>query len=117
MYSFIHKVHTGYGANRASYPMVAGKLPKGIKRPKRGADNLLRHRAEFKNASATCILSSTTSRPAMAPTELPIQWMQGNVTRGCSGQSMGLIIHYELGLASKMIQLHVHSPSQPPDRL
>jgi hypothetical protein len=53
MYTLLQKVQTGYGANRASYSMVAGELPKGIKRPKRGADNLLRPRAEVKNATAT----------------------------------------------------------------
>jgi hypothetical protein len=78
MYTLLHKVQTGYGANRASYPMVAEELHKGMKRLKLGADNSLRTGADVKNATATCILSSTTSRPAMAPTDLPIQWLQGN---------------------------------------
>jgi hypothetical protein len=133
MYTLLHKAQTGYGAHRASYPMVAGELPKGksgqsvglaiyydlglrskmlqlnvyssiqrpdrllrqkasypmdggehhkgMKRPKRGADNSLRPRADIKNPRATCILSSTTSRPAMAPKEVPIQWLQGNFPR------------------------------------
>jgi hypothetical protein len=84
-----------------SYPMVAWERPKGIKRPKRGADKILRPRAEVKNATATCILSSTTSRQAMAPTELPIQWLQGNFPMGKSGQTVGLSIYYDLGLSSK----------------
>jgi hypothetical protein len=46
MYTLLHNVQTGYGATRASHPMVAWELPKGIKRPKRGADNLLRPKAE-----------------------------------------------------------------------
>jgi hypothetical protein len=107
MYTLLENVQTGYGAKRACYPMVAGELPKGIKRPKRRAGNLLRPRAEFKNATTKCILSSTRSRPAMAPKELPIQW---NITRGLSGQSVGLIIHYGLGLRSKILELHVYSP-------
>jgi hypothetical protein len=37
MYTLLDKVQTAYGAKRASYPMVAGELSKGIKRPKRGA--------------------------------------------------------------------------------
>jgi hypothetical protein len=82
MYTLLDKVQTSYGAKRASYSMVAGEFPKGIKRPKRVAVNLLRPRAEVKNAKPTGILSSTTSRPAMALTELPIQWLQGNFQRG-----------------------------------
>jgi hypothetical protein len=62
--------------------MVAGELPKGLKRPKRGADNSLLPRAEVKNPRATCKLSSTRSREAMAPKELPFQWTQGNFTKG-----------------------------------
>jgi hypothetical protein len=62
--------------------MVAGELPKGIKRRKRGADNLLRPRSEVKNATAIFIISSKRSRPAMATKELPIQWLQGNFPRG-----------------------------------
>jgi hypothetical protein len=117
MYSFIQKVHTGYGAKRASYPMVAGEIPKGIRRPKGGDDNLLRPWAEVKNATARYILSSKTSTPAMAPTELPIQLLQGNFPRGLSGQSVGLTIYYAVGLSSKILQLHVYSPPQRPDRL
>jgi hypothetical protein len=132
MYNLLHNVQTGYGVNTASYPMVTRELPKGIKwpkreadnslrpraevknaraysppqrpdllwrqksflsngcsgtsqgikRPKREADNSLRPRAEVKNARATGILSSTRSRPAMAPTQLPIQYLQGNFPRG-----------------------------------
>jgi hypothetical protein len=82
MYTLLLNVQTGYVANRAFYPIVAEELPKGIKHPKRGADNLLRPRSEVKNSRATCILSSTKSRPAMAPKEIPIQWLQGNFTRG-----------------------------------
>jgi hypothetical protein len=48
MYTLLHNVQTGYGAKRASYPMVAGELPKGIKGAKRGAVNLLRPMAEVK---------------------------------------------------------------------
>jgi hypothetical protein len=77
MYTILDNVQTGYDAKTASYPIVTVELCKGIKRPKRGADNLLHPRAEVKNATATYILSSTASRPAMAPTELPIQWLQG----------------------------------------
>jgi hypothetical protein len=82
MYTLLHNVQTGYGAKRDSYPMVAGELPKGINQLKRGADNLLRPRAEVQNATPKFILSSTTSRPAMAPTEIPIQWLRGTFTRG-----------------------------------
>jgi hypothetical protein len=82
MYTVLHNVKNGYGANRASNSMVAGELPQGIKRPKRVADNLLRPRSEIKNARATCILSSTKSKPALAPKELPIQWLQGNFPWG-----------------------------------
>jgi hypothetical protein len=82
MYTILHNVQTGYDAKRASYPMVAGELSKGIERPKREADNLLHPRAEVKNATASYIVSSTTSRPAMAPKELPIKWLQGNFPRG-----------------------------------
>jgi hypothetical protein len=74
MHSLVHNVQTGYGATRATYQMVSGEIPKGIKRPKREADNLLHPKAEVKNGRATYILSSTTSTPAMAP----IQWLQGN---------------------------------------
>jgi hypothetical protein len=81
MHTLLNKVDTGYGANRASYQMVAGELPKGTKRPKRRADNLLRPKAEVKNATATFIISSIRSRPGMAPTELRIQWLQGNFPR------------------------------------
>jgi hypothetical protein len=82
MYTLLQKVNTGYGANRSSYPMVAGELPKGIKRQKLGAYKLLHPRAEVKNATATCIPSSTTSRPATSPTELLTQWLQGTFPRG-----------------------------------
>jgi hypothetical protein len=41
--------------------MVAEALHKGIKRPKREADNSLRHRAEVKNARAIYLLSYTVS--------------------------------------------------------
>jgi hypothetical protein len=71
--TLLHKVQTGYGAHRTSYPIVARELPKGINRPNREADNSLRDRAGVKNATAICILSSTRSRQAMAPTELPIK--------------------------------------------
>jgi hypothetical protein len=117
MNTILHNVQTGHGANRASYPMVAGELPKRINRLKRGADNLLRHRAEVKCATAICILSSTSSRPAMAPKELPIQWLQGNFPRGKSGQSVRLIIYYDLELRSKMLQLYVYPHPKGPDRL
>jgi hypothetical protein len=82
MHSLVHNVQTGYDATRATYPMVTGEIPKGIKRPKREALNLLHTKAEVKNARATYILSSTTSTPAMAPIELPIQWLQGKFPRG-----------------------------------
>jgi hypothetical protein len=98
MYTLAHNVQTGYGATRASNPMVAGELPKGIKRPKLGADTSLRPMDEVKNPTATNILSSTTSRPAMAPKELPIQRLQRNFPTGYSGQSVRLTIYYDLGL-------------------
>jgi hypothetical protein len=82
MYTHLHNIQTGYGAKRASYPIVAGELPKGIKRPKRGTVNLLRPRAEVKNARAICILYSTRCRTAMAPKGLPIQWLLGNSPKG-----------------------------------
>jgi hypothetical protein len=78
--------------------MVAGKLPKGIKRPKRVAVNLLRPRDKNKCPRDTYIPSSTTSRPAKAPKELPIQLLQGNFPRGLSGQGVRLTIYYDLVL-------------------
>jgi hypothetical protein len=53
MYTLLHNVQTGYGANTASYPMVAGEVPKGIKRPRHGADNSLQPRAADKNWTQT----------------------------------------------------------------
>jgi hypothetical protein len=41
MYTLLDNVQTGYGARSAYYPMFAREHPKVIKRPKRGADNLL----------------------------------------------------------------------------
>jgi hypothetical protein len=82
MYTLLNKVQTGYGNKRDSYPMVAGEIHKGMKRQNHGANNSLRPRAEVKNARVTYILSSTRSRPAMAPKGLPIQWLQGKVQRG-----------------------------------
>jgi hypothetical protein len=89
MYTILDNVQTGYDAKRASYPMVTGELSKGIKRPKSGADNSLLPRAQVKNATATCILFSTASRPAMAPTELPIQWLQGNTPGDKAAKAWG----------------------------
>jgi hypothetical protein len=117
MYTLFDNIQTGYGANSASYPMGAVELPKGINQLKPGADNLLRNRAEVKNARATCIQSSKTSRPAIAPKKLPIQWLLGNFPKGLSGQSEGLTIYYALWLRSKILQLHVYSPRQLLDRV
>jgi membrane-bound lytic murein transglycosylase B len=38
IYLLYFGVQTGYGANTSSYPTVNGTFPKGIERPKRGAD-------------------------------------------------------------------------------
>jgi hypothetical protein len=53
----LHCVQIGSGANTTSYPIVTGALPKGIKRPKRGADHSPRHSAEVKNGRAIYIYS------------------------------------------------------------
>jgi hypothetical protein len=81
MYTLLHNLQTGYGAKRASYPMVAGELPKEIMLPKRGADNLLRPRAEVKK------LELHVYTPRQLPDRL---WRQkGFLSNGCRGISQG----------------------------
>jgi hypothetical protein len=55
----INSDQTGPAANRTSYAMATGALPKGIQRPKRGADQSHRPSAEVKNCRAMYLLSSS----------------------------------------------------------
>jgi hypothetical protein len=81
MYTLFLKVQTSYGAKRASYPMVAGEIPKGIKRPRPEDDNLLQHRAEVK------MLQLHEYYPPKHPDGLWVQ--QSFLSNGCRGTFQG----------------------------
>jgi hypothetical protein len=52
IFSLLHSVQTGSGANTAPIQWLPGALPKGIKRPERGADHSPRPNAEVPHTSS-----------------------------------------------------------------
>jgi hypothetical protein len=47
-FHLLHRIHTGSGAHRASYPVGSGGLFRGVKRPGRGADHAPHSSVEVK---------------------------------------------------------------------
>jgi hypothetical protein len=56
-------------------------------------------------------LVSITSRPALGPTQLSIQWVPRAVSLGQSGRGVKLITHLYLVLRLRMVALHVYIDS------
>jgi hypothetical protein len=52
----------------------------------------------------------TASRPAVGPTQAPIQWVQGVLSREQSGWNVKLTTHLHLVPSSGMVELYFHSP-------
>jgi hypothetical protein len=59
------------------------------------------------------ILFSIASRPAMVPTELSMQWVQGAVSFGIKQQECQLTTHLHLVLRLRMVKLYHHFPICP----
>jgi hypothetical protein len=52
IFSILHTLQTGFGANQVSYPMGAGGFSPGAKRQGRLADHLSPSNAKIKNGGA-----------------------------------------------------------------
>jgi hypothetical protein len=55
-------------------------------------------------------LSSTESRLALGPTQPPIQWIPGALSRGVNGRGMKPTTHLHLLPKLRMVELYLHSP-------
>jgi hypothetical protein len=59
-------------------------------------------------------LFSTVSRPALGPTQPPIQWVTGALSPGVEWQGVKLITHLHLLPRSRMVELYFLSPHTSP---
>jgi hypothetical protein len=95
-----HSVQTGLGAKTTSYPMVSGALPKGIKRPKRGADNSLTPRAEVKNGRAIYLFSSSV-QTGSETNKVSYPMVKGAHPKGIKRPKLGANTHLDTVPSSK----------------
>jgi hypothetical protein len=50
------------------------------------------------------------SRPALGPTQPPVQWVPGALSLGVNGRVVKLTTHLHLVPRSRMVELYLHSP-------
>jgi hypothetical protein len=65
------------------------------------------------NLRNVTFLSFATSRPVLGPIQPPIHWITGALHPGVKWHSVKLTTHLHLVPRSRMMELHLHSPTYP----